>query len=202
MVKPAAAPTAALVVGDAARGRTRSGELYCDACHGANGNSETAEWPSLAGQNASYLARQLELLRSGERMSAEMQPIAATLSDSDIVDLAVHYSTQTLRAHAAGTVESKAVESLYRDGDSARAIPACGSCHGPTGRGNPATGDPAVHGQQPGYSSQQLEAYAKRTRYPSASGPSEGNLKVMYEIAGKLTPEEILSLANYLHAMP
>jgi cytochrome c553 len=185
--------------GDAARGKSRSGELYCDACHGVNGNSENAEWPSLAGQNATYITRQLQLLRSGTRSSSEMQPIAATLSDSDIVDLAAHYSAQALQAGTADTSESKAIESLYRDGDPTRAIAACSSCHGADGRGNAVTGDPALRAQQPVYSSRQLEAYAKRTRYTSEQ--KSGNLETMYTISEKLTAEEMRGLADYLHAM-
>jgi len=203
-VKSAVAPSVPSVAGDAARGKSRSAELYCDACHGMNGNSETAEWPSLAGQNALYLARQMELLRSGERPSAEMQPIAKTLSSTDILDLAAHYSAQTAITRAVASDEAKAGEFLYRDGDSARAIAACSSCHGPRGEGNPATGDPAVRGQQPGYSSRQLEAYGKRTRYASAGRTEQGNanLEIMHAVAEKLTPEEIRSLAAYLHSMP
>ena len=197
----AIAPPAAPIAGDAERGRIRSGELYCDACHGTNGNSETPEWPSLAGQNAEYLVRQMELLRSGERPSPEMQPIAATLSDTDISDLAVHYAAQTATIGDASGAEIALGESLYREGDQARAIPACSSCHGPTGSGDPTTGDPAVRGQQPVYSGRQLEAYANRTRY--ASGAHEdANLQIMYEVAAKLTPEEIRSLAAYMYSMP
>jgi cytochrome c553 len=202
---PVKSAAALSVAGDAARGKSRSAELYCDACHGNNGNSDTAEWPSLAGQNALYLAKQLELLRSGKRASPEMQPMAAPLSDSDIADLAVHYAAQPVVASAAtGSDEFKLGESLYRDGDPARAIPACSSCHGPAGEGNPTTGDPAVRSQQPGYSSRQLEAYARHTRYSGESQleQSNVNLKIMREIAEKLTTEEIRSLAAYLRAMP
>jgi len=186
--------------GDATRGKSRSGELYCDACHGVNGNSENAEWPSLAGQNATYIARQLELFRSRGRTSSEMQPVAASLSDTDIVDRAAHYSAQTVQVSAAGASESKAPETLYRDGDSARAIPACSSCHGADGRGNPTTGDPALRAQQPVYTSRQLEAYAKRTRYVIEQ--KTGNLEIMYAISEKLTAEEIPDLADYLRALP
>jgi cytochrome c553 len=188
--------------GDATRGKARSAELYCDACHGANGNSETAEWPSLAGQNAAYLARQMELFRSGERPSAEMQPMAVPLSGTDIADLAAHYSAQVATSAAASSDEAKAGEALYLQGDSTRAIPACSSCHGTGGRGNAATGDPAVRPQQPGYTSRQLEAYAKRTRYAAQVERKDPNLDIMYETAQKLTPEEIRSLAVYLQAMP
>ena len=89
---PSVAPTLA---GDAARGASRSAELYCEACHGENGNSESMRVPSLAGQKTVYMAEQLKLYRSGARVNAEMQPIAAPLSDADIVDLAAHYAAQT-----------------------------------------------------------------------------------------------------------
>lgn len=202
-IDASAAPAVPSVAGDADRGRTRSAELYCDACHGVNGNSETPEWPSLAGQNAPYLVRQMQLLRTGARPSPEMQPIAATLSDEDIADLAAHYAAQVPSTYAIGDETAKAGESLYHEGDATRALPACASCHGPTGAGNAATGDPAVRGQQPGYSSMQLEAYAKRTRYGQAaqSEPDSESLKIMYDVAAKLTPEEIRSLATYMHTM-
>ena len=201
-------PLHAATAGDAARGKTRSAELFCAACHGVNGNSETAEWPAIAGQNAPYLARQMELLRAGERTSSEMQPIAATLTDADIADLAAYFAEQTVKTYVESGEELKASEALYRNGDAARAIPACSSCHGPAGKGNAETGDPAVRAQQPGYSVRQLEAYAKRTRYSSARQASaqaqktNENLEVMYQAAGKLTAEEIRGLAAYLHAMP
>jgi cytochrome c553 len=198
----ASSPSA--VAGDAARGKARSAELYCDACHGNNGNSETSEWPSIAGQNAAYLANQLELLRSGKRASPEMQPMAAPLSDADIADLAAHYAAQTAATVAAASSnETKIGEALYRNGDPSRSIPSCSSCHGANGQGNPATGDPAVRAQQPGYTNRQLEAYAKHTRYSgdAQAEQNNANLKIMRETAEKLTAEEIRSLAAYLRTM-
>lgn len=199
----AASPTPLSISGDAARGKSRAGELYCDACHGPNGNSETTEWPSLAGQNPSYFRAQLELLRSGARPSAEMQPMAVPLSDQDIADLAAHYSIQTAATTATAGESAQVGESLYLKGDSARGIAACISCHGAKGEGNSVTGDPAVRAQQPGYVIRQLEAYAKRTRYaPGLQDEAKSaNLEIMQEISQKLSPEEISSLASYLHAL-
>jgi cytochrome c553 len=200
---PAAAPPATPVAGDAARGAARSAELYCDACHGLNGSSVTTEWPSLAGQNAAYLVNQMEMLRSGARPSPEMQPIAVALADADIADLAAHYAAQAQTTRGTANNETEAGELLYRNGDRARAIRACSSCHGADGRGNSATGAPAVRGQQPGYSVRQLEAYASHARYaPGPEAARGADLQTMYASAQKLTPEEIRSLAAYLHAMP
>ena len=42
----------------------------------------------------------------------------------------------------------QAGEKLYRGGDSARAIPACMACHGPSGRGNEPAKFPALRGQR------------------------------------------------------
>lgn len=89
---PSVAPTGA---GDPARGANRSAELYCAACHGVNGNSESRGIPSLAGQDAVYTAKQLQLYRSGERVSADMASVAASLSDADIADLAAYFAAQT-----------------------------------------------------------------------------------------------------------
>jgi len=94
---------AANLVGDGARGASRSAELYCAACHGVNGNSESRGIPSLAGQDAVYTAKQLHLYRSGARASAEMEPIAAPLSDADIADLAVYYAAQVPQKAQAST---------------------------------------------------------------------------------------------------
>lgn len=91
-LSPPGAPTLA---GDAARGARRSAELRCEACHGENGNSPSLTVPSLAGQKPVYVAEQLKLYRSGARANVEMQPIAALLSDADMLDLAAHYAVQT-----------------------------------------------------------------------------------------------------------
>src|SRR5262245_50082755 len=55
--------------GNAENGARRSAELYCPACHGQTGSSETPEWPSIAGQTAPYIDEQLRLLRSRARAS-------------------------------------------------------------------------------------------------------------------------------------
>ena len=39
--------------------------VVCTACHGPNGNSANPEWPSLAGQHASYIVQSLQSFKSG-----------------------------------------------------------------------------------------------------------------------------------------
>ena len=73
----AQAPAPALL-GDAAAGEGKS--AVCGACHGADGNSALAMYPKLAGQNESYIARQLTQFKDGKRVNAIMQPFVSTLS--------------------------------------------------------------------------------------------------------------------------
>jgi len=91
----AATPDLPFTHGKVADGATKS--AVCSSCHGPNGNSTIPEWPRLAGQNAVYIAEQLRLFRSGVRANPVMQPLAATLSDQDISDLAVYYEAQNTR---------------------------------------------------------------------------------------------------------
>ena len=58
----------------------------CAACHGADGNSISTDWPKLAGQNQKYLYEQLKYFRDGERMNVlimAVTPYLQTLSDAD-----------------------------------------------------------------------------------------------------------------------
>lgn len=64
----------------------------CVACHGTQGVAPNPTFPHLAGQNATYLAIQLQRFRTGERYDPLMTPVAQALSDQDIEDLATYYS--------------------------------------------------------------------------------------------------------------
>ncbi len=81
-------------IGSAEAGRTKAG--VCAACHGPDGNSVNPEWPSLAGQHASYIVSQLIAYREGRRQNALMSPQAMVLSDEDMHDLAAWFSSQQL----------------------------------------------------------------------------------------------------------
>ncbi len=61
----------------------------CLGCHGpsAEGNGQI---PRLAGQHPGYLERQLNYFKTGVRISAQMQAIAANLTEADIKELAAY----------------------------------------------------------------------------------------------------------------
>lgn len=64
----------------------------CAACHGAEGQTSNPQFPKLAGQNAGYLEIQLYNYKTGKRNHPVMGPIAKTLSDQEIKELARYYS--------------------------------------------------------------------------------------------------------------
>lgn len=78
--------------GDAEMGQKLS--QPCVACHGADGNSMSAEFPKIAGQHYDYLLKALRDYKSGARKNAIMAPQAANLSPRDMEDLAAYYSKQ------------------------------------------------------------------------------------------------------------
>ena len=209
LVVPATWSLTAWSKGSATDGAAKA--ATCLACHGPGGNSSNSEWPSLAGQNAAYVERQLHLLHDGRRVgktgdaaASLMPPMAATLSDQDIEDVAAYYAMQTPTGLESDPSYWEAGQQLYRSGDRARGIPSCAACHGPVGRGNPTAGYPALRGQQSMYLIKQLGAYSSDARYTkNAKGASEGgdNAAIMHTIAARLTDTDMRDLASYIQGM-
>lgn len=166
----------------------------CGYCHEIDGNPRMEEFPRLAGQSASYLAKQLRDFRAGRRVST-MQAVAELLSDGDIDVVACYFSAQTPRLDGKTRVMAPAerlrAQRLYRRGDRARGIPACGGCHGAAGEGR--TG-PRVAMQHAAYSEKQLLAFKQGTRTNDPGG-------VMRAIAAAATEREIRALARYVEGL-
>src|SRR5690606_11348622 len=79
-----------------AHGKQKS--RMCLGCHGPQGISRVASYPSLAGESQAYLADQLKAFRSGARDNPMMTSIAKNLSDEDIAALAHYYAQLPGRA--------------------------------------------------------------------------------------------------------
>lgn len=183
-----------LVDGDPEAGKAKS--ITCGACHGADGNSVNPEWPSLAGQHASYAYQQLMAFKNGGRQNVLMSAQAISLQDQDMRDLAVYFESQPKAAKSVADPSTlDKGEALYRGGDKEAGASACAACHGPTGRGNPAANYPSIAGQYAVYTAKQLRDYASGTR--RSVGPSQA----MRDIAQRLTEEDILALASYIQGL-
>ena len=66
----------------------------CMGCHGKNGISRVASYPSLAGLDKAYIESELHAFRSGTRENPMMNAMATNLSDEDIRLLAIYFSAQ------------------------------------------------------------------------------------------------------------
>lgn len=65
----------------------------CAPCHGADGTTGDVEKPNLAGQKSIYLRLQLLAFRNGTRKHPDMKTISRNLTDREIDQLVVYYST-------------------------------------------------------------------------------------------------------------
>ena len=185
----------ALAGGDAAAGQGKS--AICAACHGADGNSMVPNWPKLAGQHAPYLERQLGLIKSGARPVPEMLGIVPALSDQDMADLAAYFSTQTRKAGLADEGTRALGERLYRGGNSKTEVPACMSCHGPAGEGNPLAVYPSLAGQHAVYTEKILKGFRSGTTW----GEEDESSKIMANIALRLTDDQIKAVSVYIQGL-
>ncbi len=65
----------------------------CGSCHGPKGIARVESYPSLAGQSAQYLAKQLRAFRDGSRTDPQMSVLAKGLSDAEIVNISAWYAS-------------------------------------------------------------------------------------------------------------
>lgn len=184
---PAAAPVMAakpdLVKGEA------TFTAVCAACHGADGNSGTPAYPKLSQQHPEYLVKQLQEFKSGKRKNAIMQGFAATLSDSDMKNIAYWATSKTEKPGFAKEKELVTMgERIYRGGISDRQVPACAGCHSPNGSGIPAQ-YPRLKGQHSEYTTAQLTAFRDGVR---------SNSLQMNQVAAKLNDKEIRAVSDYI----
>jgi cytochrome c553 len=166
----------------------------CAVCHGADGNSAVAMYPKIAGQFKPYTAKQLAEFKSGARKSAVMTPIASTLSDEDIASLSTYFSKQEqslakARINGPGSVG----ERIYKAGIPDLKVPACASCHGPSGAGIPAQ-FPRLAGQHAEYTLSQLKLFRSGERENDAS-------KMMRVIASRLSDQDMEAVADYIQGL-
>jgi len=175
----------------------------CAACHGAHGEGvEGAEYvPHLAGKPAGYLFEQLAGFRDGLRVNAPMTWLVQFADDAWLREIAAHYAALPPRAHASDRGREQLTpdrrdraERLVREGDPARALPACSACHGADLAGLE-PGIPATVGLPADYVVAQFGHWrngSRRAREPDC----------MREVARLLTPEEIRAVATWLSQQP
>lgn len=164
---PKLAGVVAKLTGDVAEGRKKHAAA-CASCHGDKGISPNDTWPNLAGQHGGYLVRILGAYKSGDQKDVMMSPVAQTLTDADIQNLAAYY--------AGLSCEGAPRDSRVGDTAAGKALADknCAGCHGQTGiTANPAW--PIIAGQQPVYLVNTLKAFRAGLRKdPAMAGVVRG----------------------------
>ena len=180
---------------DPAKGQSIANQV-CVACHAADGNSELAANPKLAGQFPEYLHKQLANFKpadgkKAERDNAVMAGMVANLSDADMRNVAAFYASQKLKPETAKNKMLVAQgQKLYRGGNLATGVAACAGCHGPDGAGIPSQ-YPRIGGQYAEYVEAQLKAFRSGARANDPNG-------MMRDVAAKMTEPEIKAVAEYV----
>lgn len=165
----------------------------CATCHGAQGQSNSPIFPSLAGQNREYLVKQLRDFKAGKRASETMTPQVAELSEEDIAGLAAFFAGQPARVGRVAEEDIVPVgRYIYTKGNSWSGVPACADCHGPAAHGTAQL--PRLAGQNARYLLTQLKDFNLRAR-------SNDN-EVMHLVASRLTELEAKAVADYLSQLP
>lgn len=196
--------------GDAAAGANKA--AACAACHGLDGNSANPLFPKIAGQHETFIAQQLLQFKAGARVNPLMVAFVAPLSAQDMRDIGAYFANQKVQPGLAAdskitdplspNLDQRLVDvgqNLFRGGVAARAVPACMSCHGPVGRGNPGPSYPAIGGQFAAYAGARLNLY--RATKSGDAALTNANFAVMAAIAARLSDEEILAVSSYLEGL-
>jgi len=64
----------------------------CAACHGQNGVSVNALWPTIAGQHEDYLLQALNSYRDGSRVDPVMSAQGVLIAEEDVALLAKYFA--------------------------------------------------------------------------------------------------------------
>lgn len=170
--KPARSATPA--PGDRTAGEAAA--AACAGCHGEKGVSASpASNPSLAGQDAQYLAAALQAYKDGSRSDETMKGMAASLDAAAAKNIGAFYAAQQPQATGARAPLS-----------TAQWVERCDRCHGVNGNSaDPRL--PALAGQRLDYLEKVLHAYRTGERKSAQ----------MAAMSGVLTESDVDNLAAY-----
>jgi cytochrome c553 len=172
----------------------------CTSCHGAQGRAgPDGYYPRLAGKPAGYLYNQLLNFRDGRRHYGLMAQLVEPLSDAYLMEIASYFSALDLpypapAASAASPQMLQRGRQLVLQGDAARRVPACVSCHGQAMTGVlPAV--PGLLGLPRDYLNAQLGAW--KTGQRRAHAPD-----CMKQVVDRLSLDDLNAAASWLAAQP
>lgn len=169
----------------------------CVTCHLENGEGvQEYGFPQLGGMNSAYIIKQLKDYQGTTRINDVMNPIAKSLSDEDIANVAAYFASLP----SVSKIEKSTSAIKFEEGRLIaerglwnKGVPACFSCHGLNAVG---VGEnfPQLINQGKLYLTQSLMAWKNGTR---KNDPA----MLMMTIAKKLSKKEIEAVAEYLSSI-
>jgi cytochrome c553 len=147
----------------------------CAGCHGEDGNSQNSNIPSLAGQDARYIALALSAYRNEKRQHSDMKNAAQALDKKARQALGKYYSQLAPKYSPVRVMESPEVLSAK-----------CDRCHG-AGGAKPDADKPRIAGQREAYLVNALTAYKNKKRLNS----------MMNNMVAELSKVEIEAIAAH-----
>ncbi len=175
------------IAGDPVKGKIAY--EICRGCHkpDASGKAE-AGYPTLAGQHATVLIKQLTDVRSGSRQSPKMHPFVAkdVVSTEEIAHIAA-YLASLPSPDGNGKGDGKQLargKQLYNKD--------CASCHGKKGEGNPAKFIPRVAKQHYSYLARENKAIQTMTCNRRDANPN------MVKVIKNYTYKDLAAVSDYI----
>lgn len=159
--------------------------LNCASCHGADGRSDIASIPVLAGQHSFYAITQLFLFREGRRANQEMTAVAESMSNEDMQGFASYIST--LPPVPPPQSESVDEERMSRGQKLAHQYK-CSFCHGADFSGGEQV--PRIGGQH--------EDYLQMTLSEFKNGERSGYTMAMAGAVSQISQEDLDTVAYFL----
>ncbi|HIH2762165.1 MAG TPA: c-type cytochrome [Candidatus Azoamicus sp.] len=171
----------------------------CVTCHTISGNSTTTIWPKLSEQHSGYMLKQLlefKKGKDGDRYDPTMVGMLQGITESDMLELADHFSKQVLEKKKVkvNKIDFEEGRNIYLFGDKENGVVACVGCHGIDGKGNKLANFPHLKWQHKDYIIIQLKKFKTNQRSNDPNG-------VMRDISITMSEQQMNFVASYISAM-
>jgi cytochrome c553 len=135
-------------------------ETTCAGCHGLQGISIDENRPHLAGQRTTYLYRELQAYKNGDRTDETMRRAVRFLSEESMLQAAIYYSSLVPPRPESSTLSDRGPDWINEDplSDIKARTAACDGCHGESGN-SVTPGMPSLTAQHPDYFVAAMKAY-------------------------------------------
>lgn len=170
-----------VAAGDSKAGEELAAKYRCAKCHNDTGVSDDEDVPSIAGQRATYMYKQLTDFEQGLREDEDMIKVAKKLSEKEMVDISTWFHEQE-RPPMVG-------------GEALLVVKICDSCHNEeiVEKDDHIEVAPVLKGQMRQYLEKSMLAFKQADR-------SNDLFDRMQSVSHKLTVREIKMLARYYGA--